>query len=467
MKASRSSLTKKQKMYRWIVLVVVVIVIGVVLLSSTKVDCHSEPSPLDIRSEERLSGSLTWSATSLLPNDTCDTTHLKPWNRGTLTALSPAIAKDCELLKQHNGAEIDSVTTALKNWKNSESLDEWKNRMSNCTAVVEDFSNNFYVSQEELDFPIAFSLVFYNNPQQIVRLLKAIYRPHNLYCIHADARQGEEFADIFRGISGCLGNVFVASRLEEVYYEHHTILDAQLNCLRDLRKFNSSRWKYTINLCGKELPLKTNREIVSSLRTLNGVSGVEAIPLEDEEASDSRYRFKWKVFLDKTFTGKVLYNFLPLGPPPHGLKIYKGQTHVAASRPYVDFLLGSTIAKDFLKYLQNVKVPEEHFYASLYHSANASAVGGYKKNVSVPFVNLLAWLKKDMNFKCEGYNVHNICIVTVADISEIYRFLVNDKQEYFFHNKYFMERDHVVMDCMEEQLLQRNQVEYQKDCTDD
>ena len=395
----------------------------------------------------------------------CDISTLKPWDR-VITQLEPQIMKDCNLLKHHNNDEIDSVKTALKNWKNSESLNEWKNRMSNCTAVVEDFSNNFYVSQEELDFPIAFSLVVYNRPQQIVRLLKAIYRPHNLYCIHADARQGEEFADIFRGISGCLGNVFVASRLEEVYYEHHTILDAQLNCLRDLRNFNSSRWKYAINLCGKELPLKTNREIVSSLRTLNGVSGVETIPLEDEEASDSRYRFTWKAFLDKTFTGKVLYNFLPLGPPPHGLKIYKGQTYVAASRPFAEFLLESTIAKDLFQYSQDVKVPEEHFYASLYRSANASAVGGYKENVSVPFMSLAAWLEDDIRFRCEGDNVHNVCVVTSADISEVYRFLASEKQEYFFFNKYFMEHDHVVMDCMEEQLLQKNRIEYQQDCVE-
>ena len=33
-----------------------------------------------------------------------------------------------------------------------------------------------------------------------------------------------------------------------------------------------------------------------------------------------------------------------------------------------------------------------------------------------------------------------------------------------FHNKYFMERDHTVMDCVEEQLVIRNRLEYMKDC---
>ena len=33
-----------------------------------------------------------------------------------------------------------------------------------------------------------------------------------------------------------------------------------------------------------------------------------------------------------------------------------------------------------------------------------------------------------------------------------------------FHNKYYMERDHTVMDCIEEELVSRNKQEYEKDC---
>ena len=33
----------------------------------------------------------------------------------------------------------------------------------------------------------------------------------------------------------------------------------------------------------------------------------------------------------------------------------------------------------------------------------------------------------------------------------------------FFHNKYFIEYDHVVMDCMEEEIHSRNKLEYFND----
>jgi len=34
-----------------------------------------------------------------------------------------------------------------------------------------------------------------------------------------------------------------------------------------------------------------------------------------------------------------------------------------------------------------------------------------------------------------------------------------------FFNKYFMEWDHVVMDCMEQQLVEQNMLEYKQDCS--
>ena len=142
--------------------------------------------------------------------------------------------------------------------------------------IVDEYSNNFYVSSEEENFPVAYILVVYTNVQQVLRLLKVIYRPHNLYCIHPDAKQELKFIRAFQAISRCLDNVFVASKLEKVYYAHHSIMDAQLNCMQDLMRFKPSRWRYAINLCGRELPLKTNREIVQSLIKLNGSSAMDS-----------------------------------------------------------------------------------------------------------------------------------------------------------------------------------------------
>ena len=51
-----------------------------------------------------------------------------------------------------------------------------------------------------------------------------------------------------------------------------------------------------------------------------------------------------------------------------------------------------------------------------------------------------------------------------GDLPLIYSQGVNGHQPTFFFNKYFMEMDHVVMDCMEQRLVEQNRREYENDC---
>ena len=54
------------------------------------------------------------------------------------------------------------------------------------------------VSKEELDFPLAFSILFHKDLEQVENLLRTIYRPHNWYCLHLDADASEVFL-VFNG----------------------------------------------------------------------------------------------------------------------------------------------------------------------------------------------------------------------------------------------------------------------------
>ena len=54
-----------------------------------------------------------------------------------------------------------------------------------------------------------------------------------------------------------------------------------------------------------------------------------------------------------------------------------------------------------------------------------------------------------------------------GDLQRLARLVETDAyhvQQPMFHNKYFMERDHTVMDCLEEQLVIRNKEQYDRDC---
>ena len=105
-------------------------------------------------------------------------------------------------------------------------------------------------------------------------MLKLIYRPQNFYCIHVDSKSTIEFRKAIESISNCFENVNIASKSENIVWGSFSILQAELNCMKDLHK-KSQKWKYLIHMSGNEIPLKTNYELVKILDIYNGVNEVE------------------------------------------------------------------------------------------------------------------------------------------------------------------------------------------------
>ena len=382
-----------------------------------------------------------------------------------VTLVQPRIEADCRALSTGDVGEFMKVKEKLQTWKNAESEVHFLKQLDNCSHLVEEYFNNFYVSPEEESFPLAYILLVHTNVRQVLRLLKVIYRPQNLYCIHPDAKQGKDFVRVFSQISYCLSNVFVASKLESVYYAYHTIVDAQLNCMQDLLKFDPSRWKYTINLCGRELPLMTNREIVQTLMKLNGSS---VIKLRDFP-KETLLRFVYKIGLAHsiyyTIFGYTSLSWSELVHMPHGIKLYKASNYMAMSRPFVSFLLTNETAIELREYMKDVIIADEYFYASLY---GLPGVPGGPPEITyhstTPKVAARIWSHWNPPIMCKGRMVHGSCVLSSGDLASIYSIGVNANKPTFFFNKYFMEWDHVVMDCMEERLVERNKLEYVNDC---
>ena len=102
-------------------------------------------------------------------------------------------------------------------------------------------------------------------------------------------------------------------------------------------------------------------------------------------------------------------------------------------------------------------------YYALYN--HTGVPGGYNASVnSLMSVADCIWIL-DKKYCSSGYVVHGICIMTSADLFRVSsKVNIDNLEGPMFHNKYFMERDHTVMDCMEEQLVIRNRLEFKRDC---
>ncbi|XP_062569797.1 beta-1,3-galactosyl-O-glycosyl-glycoprotein beta-1,6-N-acetylglucosaminyltransferase 3-like [Saccostrea cucullata] len=313
----------------------------------------------------------------------------------------------------------------------------------NCTKFKEVYSYNLYtVSQEELDFPIAYTILTYKDAIQTEKLLYAIYRPHNVYCIHVDkiSETGPSLLYAMTSIANCLPNVFIASKLEDVIYAGFSRLKADLNCMFDLLHNTDIKWRYVINLPPQEYPIKTNAEIVKILKVFNGTSSIESI--HDDKAY---YRCNESYTVrDQTIqaTGKKK------DPPSYNITVGRGSAYGVFSWSFVNFSVNDVKAQEILKWLEDTYSPDEFFWATL----------ASNKHLNVPgvlgFPNRKLWIPVTLSWKankdCNGKYVHDVCVFGIWDINRV----VSEKE--LFANKFHHDFQPLALQCMEEWFLNKS-----------
>ena len=132
--------------------------------------------------------------------------------------------------------------------------------------------------------------------------------------------------------------------------------------------------------------------------------------------------------------------------PPFSL--YKGDTYIAATREFIDFVVNSTISRTFLAWLNDTFIPDETFTLSL--NRLPQAPGGYQISSSESNIRFRRWNWRRSLPKCFGKYVRELCIFN----AEYLQFL--RKRPELFVNKFHYDFDPVAMQCMEELLENRS-----------
>ncbi|OWF44638.1 beta-1,3-galactosyl-O-glycosyl-glycoprotein beta-1,6-N-acetylglucosaminyltransferase-like [Mizuhopecten yessoensis] len=291
------------------------------------------------------------------------------------------------------------------------------------------------LTREEEDFPIAYSLVVFKELEQTERLLRAIYRPQNFYCIHIDSKAEEEFRDTLTGIADCFENVFITNTSVDVRWGTYTIVEPEIVCMKELWKYKT--WKYFINLTGQEFPLRTNAELVRILKVYNGTNDLEGTV---KRANPGRWE--------------------KVGDPPGGIRPLKGSVHITVNRGFVDYVLHNQTAIDFLNWTRGIDFPDECFFTSLNHNPHLGIPGTYKGEPETstdvkPFLTRFKnWGNGPFDWPCHGKRVRMICIFGVGDLP-----LLAQRPE-FFLNKLYWDFEPFTLDCMEELVYNRTREGY-------
>jgi len=295
---------------------------------------------------------------------------------------------------------------------------------------------------EEKNFPLAFTILFHSEGEQVVRLLRQIYQPHNFYCLHVDAKSPPVLIETARGLAACLPNVCVPDQLVTVVYGHFSRLEAELNCMK-LLLAKSSRWRYLINLTGQMFPLKTNLEIVKILSTYKDSNDIEGLSRWHMEGVKNRVNTKWIV--EK---GKMKKTTLAYEDPPHGISLVKGSAYGAYTRKFLQFVFSDPKVTDFIAWCRHVFSPDEVFWATLnsrWVNPMFLSPGGHDAAPErKPWLAAYAaWNRQD---KCGGKFVRNACVFGVADLPR----LVGRRE--LFANKFHTGYQYLTVDCLEEWL---------------
>ncbi|XP_008301702.1 beta-1,3-galactosyl-O-glycosyl-glycoprotein beta-1,6-N-acetylglucosaminyltransferase 4-like [Stegastes partitus] len=360
---------------------------------------------------------------------------------------------NCSAIYDMDPVEVGKSLT-IRSEKVVEDEDEsLVNYTSNCSSFHQSRGyNDVCVSKEEKNFPLAYSLVVHKSAWMVERLIRALYSPSNIYCIHYDQKSSAQFISAMEGLARCLPNVFIASKRESVFYASISRLKADLNCLSDLSS-SEVKWKYVINLCGQDFPLRSNIELVSELKKLNGANMLETS--RPSESKKQRFTFHHEL-KDVSFE----YQKLPVkterkkSPPPHGIEVFSGNAYFVLSREFVAHLNASVVVKDFLAWSEDTYSPDEHFWATL---VRLPGVPGEVSRSQPDITDLMSrtrlvkwqYLEDKLYPPCTGQHVRSVCIFGAAEM----RWLLN--YGHWFANKFDPKVDPILIQCLEEKLQEK------------
>ncbi|XP_067430693.1 beta-1,3-galactosyl-O-glycosyl-glycoprotein beta-1,6-N-acetylglucosaminyltransferase 4-like [Thunnus thynnus] len=360
---------------------------------------------------------------------------------------------DCSAVYDMDPMEVGKSLIIRENQIVEDKDESLVNLTSNCPFFIKSRGyDKVCLLEEEKDFPLAYSMVVHKSAWMVERLIKAIYSPSNIYCIHYDQKSPAQFIAAMEGLARCLPNIFIASKREAVFYASISRLKADLNCLSDLLR-SEVKWKYVINLCGQDFPLKSNIELISELKKLNGTNMLETS--RPSEQKKQRFTFHHEL-RDISFE----YHKLPVKtdqtktPPPHGIEMFSGNAYFVLSHDFVVYMDSSVVVKDFLAWSEDTYSPDEHFWATL---VRLPGVPGEVPRSQPDITDLMSktrlvkwqYLEENLYPPCTGKHIRSVCIYGAAET----RWLLN--YGHWFANKFDPKVDPIVIQCLEEKLEEK------------
>ncbi|XP_066579364.1 N-acetyllactosaminide beta-1,6-N-acetylglucosaminyl-transferase [Amia ocellicauda] len=298
------------------------------------------------------------------------------------------------------------------------------------------------LSSEEEAYPLAFIITVHKEFDMFERVFRAIYAPHNVYCIHIDEKASKAFKAAVETLINCFPNSFLASKMESVVYAGMSRLQADINCLKDLVS-SGVQWKYVINLCGQDFPLMTNLDMIRHLKSYkekNLTPGI--LPTQFKK---QRIEFVHREYVDNN-SSRIVKITKTKSPPPHNITTYSGSAYYALTHEFATFVLQDKRATDLLEWSKDTYSPDEQYWVTLNRipdAPNSMPNGRYEGKVRA-----IKWIdhKKQV---CHGRFVRGVCVYGPGDLKWLF------ENQHMFANKFELKTYPPTVECLELKLRER------------
>ncbi|XP_053570715.1 N-acetyllactosaminide beta-1,6-N-acetylglucosaminyl-transferase [Bombina bombina] len=309
------------------------------------------------------------------------------------------------------------------------------------------------LSDEEAAFPIAYIMTLHKEFHTFERLFRSIYMPQNVYCIHVDEKANAGFILAVHSLVDCFPNVFLSSKMEPVVYGGISRLQADLNCMKDLVA-SGVKWKYVINTCGQDFPLKTNKEIIQHLKKFNGKNITPGVLPPDHAKPRTKY-----VHREDIVHSRVERTNVEKPPPPLNITIFFGSAYIALTRKFSQFIFEDQRAIALLKWSMDTYSPDEHYWVTLNRIPDFP--GSMPDATWEGDLRAIKWSDMKDHGGCHGHYIRDICIYGTGDL----QWLSNSKS--IFANKFELKSYPPTLECLDmwirERTLNQSEITVQTD----
>ncbi|XP_004620254.2 beta-1,3-galactosyl-O-glycosyl-glycoprotein beta-1,6-N-acetylglucosaminyltransferase 7 [Sorex araneus] len=297
------------------------------------------------------------------------------------------------------------------------------------------------LSAEEGNASLAYVITAPRELAALVRLLRAVYAPQNLYCVHVGEDVPAEHRAAVQTLAGCLGNVFLSPGGGRAAPPGLARLQAELGCLRALAGSRVG-WSHALNLCAEDFPLRTHREITRYLRSQWADRNITpGPPPAQSHEGQARAALGGSVY--------VTPNVGFWAEPPPNLTIYSGSANYVLTRKFVEFVLTDPRAGAMLQWSRHVHSPERHYWVTLNRLKDAP--GTTPDAGSGGNIRAMKWKGQEGRGHggCKGRYVQDSCVYGLGDLPWIVQ------SPSLFASKFEPSEDPLVVTCLERWLRRR------------